>query len=491
MTSCVPAQQQKDQEQLLKELLSSGDEMDDPDDPDQDHHQLVEPTFSFSNSNTCWVCNGYYGPNFGEPLCGACHAFLYNAQRAEELLTELSDDEDSGNDEPPFKDKQEDEETENDVDIMGFEDLEDPQPAAIPQHPNPQPAMEPHDQQPAQPVIDLPQPAPEAAAPRRESPEHDFEHERAINPFLLPIKRPRATAPLALPYYMHELADGRARVHEYNSASGSGASGSSRNIVNIIPVEVMLKIFAYLDDMSLWMASEVCKQWHDIVGKNTAQSMWKAYIKQRWPLFDSLADNPNWYRLYGALMSSCFCRTCLIEMGGRGQDAQEAGPQLGDREPGNVMRNNFLRGEANLLNSYDSEGISAIPLDRQNNYWQATILGPPGSPYEGGKFFLFIYFPERYPMTPPTVRFLTKILHPNVSRHGDVGIDIFQQHNWSLALNVAKVLLSVQSLLTDPYTEVCMEPELGYIYEHERERFEQLVRSWTWKYAMYELIAPR
>jgi len=70
------------------------------------------------------VCNGYYGPNFGEPLCGACHAFLYNAQRAEELLTELSDDEDSGNDEPPFKDKQEDEETENDVDIMGFEDLD-------------------------------------------------------------------------------------------------------------------------------------------------------------------------------------------------------------------------------------------------------------------------------------------------------------------------------------------------------------------------------
>lgn len=56
-------------------------------------------------------------------------------------------------------------------------------------------------------------------------------------------------------------------------------------------------------------------------------------------------------------------------------------------------------------------------------------------------------------MIPPTVRFLTKILHPNVSRHGDVGIDIFQ-HNWSLALNISKVLLSLQSLLTDPYTKV-------------------------------------
>lgn len=477
MTSCV--QQQKDQEQLLEQLNASDEEMDDMDEEDKDKQLLTEPTFSFSNSNACWVCNGYYGPNFGEPLCGACHAFLYNAQRAEELLTELSDDEDSGNDEPPFKDKQEDDETENDADIMGFEDLEDAEPAGQPpannepDHEQEQPAEQQQPQQQPEQQME-PQLLP---PPRRGTPERDFEHERAVNPFLLPIKRPRPAAPLALPHYMQELADGRARAHEYNA----GNINDAKSITSLIPVEVMLKIFAYLDDMSLWMASEVCKQWNEIIAKNTAQSMWKSYIKQRWPLFESLSDQPDWYKLYGALMSSCFCRTCLVELGSQSPPAGEQG---------NAIRNNFLRGEANLLNSYESEGISAIPLDRLNNYWQATILGPPGSPYEGGKFFLFIYFPERYPMAPPTVRFLTKILHPNVSRHGDVGIDIFQQQNWSLALNVAKVLLSVQSLLTDPYTEVCMEPELGYIYEHERSRFEQLVRAWTWKYAMLELMTP-
>ncbi|KAH8419471.1 hypothetical protein KR222_007882 [Zaprionus bogoriensis] len=497
MTSCL--QQQKEQEQLLDQLNASDDDMDDDTDDEQhkddDRQPLTEPTFSFSNSNACWVCNGYYGPNFGEPLCGPCHAFLYNAQRAEELLTELSDDEDSGNDEPPFKDKQEDDETENDADIMGFEDLEDAAPAAQPQQqpqqaPQPanneaEPLEQPEAQQPA-PVeqqLEAAPAAPPAPAPRRGTPEHDFEHERAVNPFLLPIKRPRPAAPLALPHYMQELADGRARAHEYHAQqAGGGHAAGKATITSRIPVEVMLKIFAYLDDMSLWMASEVCKQWKEIIAKNTAQSMWKAYIKQRWPLFESLSTLPDWYKLYGALMTSCFCRTCLVELGSQSPPAGEQG---------NVIRNNFLRGEANLLHSYESEGISAIPLDRQNNYWQATILGPPGSPYEGGKFFLFIYFPERYPMTPPTVRFLTKILHPNVSRHGDVGIDIFQQQNWSLALNVAKVLLSVQSLLTDPYTEVCMEPELGDIYEHDRARFEQLVRSWTWKYAMLELMTPR
>lgn len=36
-----------------------------------------------------------------------------------------------------------------------------------------------------------------------------------------------------------------------------------------------------------------------------------------------------------------------------------------------------------------------------------------------------------------------------------------------------------------------MEPDLGYMYEHNRPRFESLARSWTWKYAMFELIPPR
>jgi ubiquitin-protein ligase len=58
-------------------------------------------------------------------------------------------------------------------------------------------------------------------------------------------------------------------------------------------------------------------------------------------------------------------------------------------------------------------------------------------------------------MLPPQVRFLTKIVHPNVSRHGDVGIDSIRD-NWSVALNISKLLLSVQSLLTDPFTNVSL-----------------------------------
>lgn len=58
------------------------------------------------NSTSCSICNGYYGPNFGEPVCGTCHSFLYPTTPDEfPPITDISDSEDSGNDEPPYADR--------------------------------------------------------------------------------------------------------------------------------------------------------------------------------------------------------------------------------------------------------------------------------------------------------------------------------------------------------------------------------------------------
>jgi hypothetical protein len=42
------------------------------------------------------------------------------------------------------------------------------------------------------------------------------------------------------------------------------------------------------------------------------------------------------------------------------------------------------------------------------------LQGPTETPFEGGTFELSINVPEQYPLVPPTVRFRTKIFHPNV-----------------------------------------------------------------------------
>lgn len=41
--------------------------------------------------------------------------------------------------------------------------------------------------------------------------------------------------------------------------------------------------------------------------------------------------------------------------------------------------------------------------------------GPPGTPYAGGTYSIDIKIPTDYPFCPPTMRFETKVWHPNIS----------------------------------------------------------------------------
>ncbi|CAM8990461.1 unnamed protein product [Rhodiola kirilowii] len=89
---------------------------------------------------------------------------------------------------------------------------------------------------------------------------------------------------------------------------------------------------------------------------------------------------------------------------------------------------------------------SAGPVAEDLFHWQATIMGPPDSPYAGGVFLATIHFPPDYPFKPPKVAFRTKVFHPNINSNGSICLDILKEQ-WSPALTISKVCISPSSVV--------------------------------------------
>ena len=114
--------------------------------------------------------------------------------------------------------------------------------------------------------------------------------------------------------------------------------------------------------------------------------------------------------------------------------------------------------------------------------WQATIIGPTETPYEGGMFNLRIFFPPDYPFKPPKITFQTRIYHPNINSNGEICLDILKTQ-WSPALSLTKILLSLCSLLSDPNPNDPLMPEIAKIYKTNIEEFNRIAREHTINYA--------
>lgn len=110
-------------------------------------------------------------------------------------------------------------------------------------------------------------------------------------------------------------------------------------------------------------------------------------------------------------------------------------------------------------------------------------MGPSDSPYAGGVFFLAIHFPTDYPFKAPKVNFTTRIYHPNINSNGSICLDILRDQ-WSPALTISKVLLSICSMLTDPNPDDPLVPEIAHVYKTDRARYDATAREWTRKYAI-------
>ena len=129
------------------------------------------------------------------------------------------------------------------------------------------------------------------------------------------------------------------------------------------------------------------------------------------------------------------------------------------------------------------EGVSiAIVGDTLTN-WNATIIGPQDTPYEGGKFIVNIDFSDNYPFKAPKVHFKTKIFHPNIKQ--DTGEICAQaiENAWVPTLNAKFVIESLVTLLKNPNADHPLEAEIAELFQKDYKGFTAKAREFTNTYA--------
>lgn len=103
--------------------------------------------------------------------------------------------------------------------------------------------------------------------------------------------------------------------------------------------------------------------------------------------------------------------------------------------------------EVKPAENYDEGGTSETIENYKPTAWLLECDGPPASLYDGETFIMQFVFDPGYPLEAPEVVFLDPVpLHPHIYGNGHICLSILYDE-WSPALSVQTVIVSVLSML--------------------------------------------
>ena len=101
------------------------------------------------------------------------------------------------------------------------------------------------------------------------------------------------------------------------------------------------------------------------------------------------------------------------------------------------------------------------------------MMGPEGSPFEGGKYKLKIEFTRSsFPFNAPNVSMMSKIFHPNFSTSGSICVD-FLKSEWTPAYTILKMISALELLLITPNPDSPLNSNAAEVLRKDDNMYRQ------------------
>lgn len=153
-----------------------------------------------------------------------------------------------------------------------------------------------------------------------------------------------------------------------------------------------------------------------------------------------------------------------------------------------MQRQQRLNKELTKLSNSPPLGICVFQKDDNINTLEGKLTGPENSPYRNGIFTIEILIPDNYPFSPPNIKFLTKIYHPNIDENGRICLDLIKMPptgSWKPTISLEGILIAVRMLLESPNPEDPLMDNIAKEYKNEYDEFLKKAEDYTQKFAQY------
>ncbi|EPE30278.1 UBC-like protein [Glarea lozoyensis ATCC 20868] len=114
-------------------------------------------------------------------------------------------------------------------------------------------------------------------------------------------------------------------------------------------------------------------------------------------------------------------------------------------------------------------------------FWKVAMQGPPDSAYSEGTFLIYIEIGSEFPRKPPSARFITPMLHPNITKHGRICHPIFSRE-WSPVTRVYQVLQQVYGILMAQEARDAIDPLSSLRFWSDPDQGRKDVREYVTKF---------
>ena len=120
--------------------------------------------------------------------------------------------------------------------------------------------------------------------------------------------------------------------------------------------------------------------------------------------------------------------------------------------------------------------------------WTGYVKGPPDSPFSDGWFKLKFEVSQNYPQSPPQVKFLTRVFHPNVHfETGEICLEVLKAEHWNAQWTLESVTRAIVNLLLNPNADSPLNCDAGNaIRAGDMLAFNSMARMYTVEEAMQD-----